>query len=122
VRAPTEGISADTKGSIYTELEHVFNEFHKHHMKNLLGDFNAKVGREDTFKLTIENGSLHETRNDSGVRVLEQQMTRTSKDCNAVEREQCETGADGGVLCNQTLETIAERVEISVVPAPYHPR
>jgi hypothetical protein len=29
-------------------------------MKILLGDFNAKVGREDIFKLTIGNESLHE--------------------------------------------------------------
>jgi hypothetical protein len=39
-------------------------------MKILLGDFNAKVGREDIFKPTIGNGSLHETSNDNGVRVI----------------------------------------------------
>jgi hypothetical protein len=31
----------------------------------LLGDFNAKVGREDIFKPTIGNGSLHEIINDN---------------------------------------------------------
>jgi hypothetical protein len=30
-------------------------------MKFLLVDFNAKEGREDIFKLTIGNESLHET-------------------------------------------------------------
>jgi endonuclease/exonuclease/phosphatase family metal-dependent hydrolase len=39
-------------------------------MKILLGDFNAKVGRENIFKLTIRNESLHEISNDSGVRVV----------------------------------------------------
>jgi hypothetical protein len=39
-------------------------------MKILLGDFNAKVGREDIFKLAIENESLHEISNDSGVRLV----------------------------------------------------
>jgi hypothetical protein len=39
-------------------------------MKILLGDFNAKVGREDIFKPTIWNESLHETSNDNGVRVV----------------------------------------------------
>jgi hypothetical protein len=29
-------------------------------MKIWLGDFNAKVGRQDIFKLTIGNESLHE--------------------------------------------------------------
>jgi hypothetical protein len=36
----------------------------------LLGEFNAKVGREDIFKPTCRNESLHETSNDNGVRVV----------------------------------------------------
>jgi endonuclease/exonuclease/phosphatase family metal-dependent hydrolase len=39
-------------------------------MKILLGDFNAKVGREDIFKPTIVNESLHAISNDNGVRVV----------------------------------------------------
>ncbi|PNF35790.1 hypothetical protein B7P43_G11761 [Cryptotermes secundus] len=39
-------------------------------MKILLGDFNAKVGREDIFKPTVGNESLHEISNDNGVRVV----------------------------------------------------
>jgi hypothetical protein len=39
-------------------------------MEILLGDFNAKVGREDIFKPIIGNGSLHEVSNDNGVRVV----------------------------------------------------
>jgi hypothetical protein len=38
-------------------------------MKILLGDFNAKVGREDILKLTIGNESLHKISNDNEVRV-----------------------------------------------------
>jgi hypothetical protein len=37
-------------------------------MKILL-DFNAKVGKEDIFKATIGNESLHEISNDNGVRL-----------------------------------------------------
>jgi hypothetical protein len=36
----------------------------------MLGDVNAKVGREDIFKSTIGNESLHEISNDNGVRVV----------------------------------------------------
>jgi hypothetical protein len=36
-------------------------------MKILLGDSNAKVGREDTFKPTTGNESLHEISNDNRV-------------------------------------------------------
>jgi hypothetical protein len=39
-------------------------------MNNMLGDFNAKVGREDISKLTIGNESLQEISNDNGVRVV----------------------------------------------------
>jgi endonuclease/exonuclease/phosphatase family metal-dependent hydrolase len=37
-------------------------------MKILLGDFNAKVGREDIFKPIIVNESLHEASKDNGFR------------------------------------------------------
>jgi hypothetical protein len=39
-------------------------------MKILLGDFNAKVGRQEIFKPTIWNESLHEISNDNGVRLV----------------------------------------------------
>jgi hypothetical protein len=39
-------------------------------MKFFFSDFNEKVGREDIFKLTIENESSHENSNDNGVRVV----------------------------------------------------
>jgi len=39
-------------------------------MKILFGDFNAKVGRENIFKPTIENESLHRGSNDNGVRTV----------------------------------------------------
>jgi hypothetical protein len=39
-------------------------------MKILLGDFNAKVGREDALKPTTGNESLRQDSNDSGVRTV----------------------------------------------------
>jgi hypothetical protein len=51
--APTEDKIYDVRDSLYKELERVFDEFPKYHTKNLLGDFNAKVGREDIFVPTI---------------------------------------------------------------------
>jgi hypothetical protein len=36
----------------------------------LLGDLCAKVGREDSFKPTIGNESLHEISNDNGIRAV----------------------------------------------------
>jgi endonuclease/exonuclease/phosphatase family metal-dependent hydrolase len=70
VHAPTEEKCGDSKDSLYEELEQVFDHFPKYHMKILLGDFNAKLGREDTFKPTIGIESLHEYSYDNGVRVV----------------------------------------------------
>jgi hypothetical protein len=67
---PTVDNMDDVKGSIYEELEHVFNKYPKYHMKIMLQDFNAKVGREDIFKPTIVNESLLEISNDNGIRVV----------------------------------------------------
>jgi hypothetical protein len=50
IHAPTEDKTDDVKDSFYEELERVFDKFPKYHMKILLVNFNAKVGREDIFK------------------------------------------------------------------------
>jgi hypothetical protein len=56
---------------VYEELEQVFfYHFPKYHMTILLGEFNAKVGREHTFKPTIGNESLQQVSNDNGVRLV----------------------------------------------------
>jgi hypothetical protein len=67
MHAPCENMSDDIKDE---ELGRVFDQFPRYDMKILLGDFNAKVDREDIFKPTIGNESSHEISNDSGVRVV----------------------------------------------------
>jgi hypothetical protein len=56
--------------SFYEEVERVFDKFYKYHVKIMLGDFNAKVGREDIFKWTIGNKNFHEIITDNGVRIV----------------------------------------------------
>jgi exonuclease III len=68
VHAPTEDKIDDMKDSFYEELERIFDKFPKYNLKILLGDFNAKVGREDIFKPTIGNENLHEISNDNEIR------------------------------------------------------
>jgi exonuclease III len=70
VHVPTENKDDDIKDNFCEELEQVFEEFPRYHMKILLGDFNAKVGREDIFKPIIGNENLHEASNDNGVRLV----------------------------------------------------
>ena len=70
MHAPSEVKSDESKDGFYEELEQVIDHFPKYHMNNLLGDFNAKVGREKIFKPTIGNESLHQYSNDNGVRIV----------------------------------------------------
>jgi hypothetical protein len=70
VHAPTEDTTDVVKDSFYEELERVFDKFPKYLMRILLGDFSVKVGKEDIFKPTSGNESLHEISNDNGVRLI----------------------------------------------------
>ena len=56
--------------SFYKEFEQVSDHFPMYHMKILLRDFNAKLGREDIFKLTIGNESLHQVSKDNVFRTV----------------------------------------------------
>jgi hypothetical protein len=51
------------KNSFFEEVGSVFNKFCKYRIKILLGDFIAKVGKEDIFKRTIGKESVHEINN-----------------------------------------------------------
>jgi hypothetical protein len=75
VQASTEDKKYVMKDGFYEELQQVFDQFPRYHMEILI-DFNAKVGMEDTFKLIISNESLHEARNDNGVRLRNLQLRR----------------------------------------------
>ena len=46
----------------------MFDHFPKYYIKILLGDFNAKLDRENIFKPIIGQESLHQDSNDNGVR------------------------------------------------------
>ena len=70
VHAPSGERSGDSEDSFDEELEQDCDYFPTYHMKIRLGDFNAKVGRENIFKSTIGNESLHQDSNDNGVRII----------------------------------------------------
>ena len=70
VHEPSEEKSDESKDSFYEELDQVCEHFPKYYMKFLLRDFNSKVGRENILKPTIRNESLHQDRNDNGVRII----------------------------------------------------
>jgi hypothetical protein len=66
VHAPTRDKIDYVKDSFYEELERVLDKFPKIPFENFI----AKVGKEDIFKPTIGNESLHKISNDNGVRLI----------------------------------------------------
>jgi hypothetical protein len=56
VQAPTEDKDNVIKDSFSKELEEVYDHYPRYHMKIFLGDFNAKIRRDDIFKSIIGNG------------------------------------------------------------------
>jgi hypothetical protein len=71
VHVPCEDKSDYVKDSFYEELGHVvFDQFPRCDTNILLGDFNDKVDREDTFKPPIGNESPHEIRNGNAAEVV----------------------------------------------------
>jgi hypothetical protein len=75
VHVPNADKDNDIRNSIYEEIEQVFDQFRRNHTKILVGDFNAKLGREDIFKPIIGKESLHEV-NDNGVRVVNSETSK----------------------------------------------
>ncbi|XP_026827597.1 craniofacial development protein 2-like [Ooceraea biroi] len=68
--APTEDKEDEIKDGFYDELEHIIDQLPSDYMKIVLGDFNAKIGKEEIFKPTIGLESLHDGSNENGNRVI----------------------------------------------------
>lgn len=68
--APTEEKGEDIKESFYEELDRVWDLIPNYCVKIVLGDFNAKVGREEMYQPTIGRESLHDRSNDNGTRLI----------------------------------------------------
>jgi hypothetical protein len=68
--APTEDKDPSEKDMFYDLLEKEYDKCPKHDIKVILGDFNAKVGREEGLKPVIGNESLHDVSNDNGLRLI----------------------------------------------------
>jgi hypothetical protein len=66
---PTDDKINNIKDTFYKKLDCILNKFHKYITKILLGDFKAKVGRDDILKTTIGNESSHEINKYNAVRI-----------------------------------------------------
>ena len=68
VHAPTNEKTEEIKEEFYSLLEKNINQIAWSDIKKLVGDFNAKVGKESIYKPTIGNESLHNETNNNGIK------------------------------------------------------
>jgi len=68
--APTEDKDDTTKDAFYDKLEVLYNRCPRSDVKIVVGDFNAKVGREGIFGQTVGKHSLHGKTSDNGFRLV----------------------------------------------------
>ncbi|CAK1591299.1 unnamed protein product [Parnassius mnemosyne] len=71
VHAPTEDTDLEEKERWYSDVESVYSNSPKGDIKIIIGDMNAKVGRESIYRPTIGSHSLHKTSNDNGTRLID---------------------------------------------------
>uniref|UniRef100_A0A1B0CNV0 Reverse transcriptase domain-containing protein n=1 Tax=Lutzomyia longipalpis TaxID=7200 RepID=A0A1B0CNV0_LUTLO len=70
VHAPTEDSSESEKDNLYDLVEQALNACPRYDVKIVLGDMNAKIGREPVHRRYTGDHSLHENSNDNGQRII----------------------------------------------------
>jgi len=68
--APTEDKNNEVKSDFYEDLENAYDSLPGSTVKIIVGDLNAQIGRESSYRSTIGQESLLVTSNDNGVRVI----------------------------------------------------
>jgi exonuclease III len=71
ILAPTNDSKEEAKDQFYEQLERAYEACPSHHVKLVMGDANAKVGRETVHQPTIGKHSLHESTNENGLRLVD---------------------------------------------------
>jgi hypothetical protein len=71
VHCPTEEKEYEEKEKFYEEIEKVYNGIPKYDVKMIIGDFNAKIGKEEIYKPVIGTHSKHDRTNENGKMLIE---------------------------------------------------
>lgn len=66
IHAPSEEKGIELKEQFYSKLDEVYEAIPRYDMKIILGDANAKIGREEILMPTIGKHSLHAETNENG--------------------------------------------------------
>ena len=71
VHASTNKKTEEVKEEFYNLLEQNVNQIANSYIKIILGDFNAKVGKEDIYKPTTGNEGLQNETNNNGIKMIQ---------------------------------------------------
>ena len=71
VHAPTNEKTDEIKEVFYNLLDQNMNQIANSDIKIILGDFNAKVGKENIYKPTTGNESLHNKTNKNVIKMIQ---------------------------------------------------
>ena len=71
VHAPTNEKTDEIKEVFYNLLDQNMNQIANSDIKIILGDFNAKVGKENIYKPTTGNESLHNKTNRNVIKMIQ---------------------------------------------------
>lgn len=69
VYAPTDGATDQEKEAFYEKIEEACETIPKHDTLIILGDLNAKIGKEDFLKDVAGKHTIHDVTNDNGIRL-----------------------------------------------------
>jgi exonuclease III len=79
VHCPTEEKEYEEKEKFYEEIEKVYNGIPKYDDKMIIGDFNAKIGKEEIYKPVIGTHSKHDRTNENGKRICNREKYANNK-------------------------------------------
>ena len=81
VHAKMEEKDEMQKDDFHEDLERIYMKVPKHDTKVMMGDFNAKVGKESGLAPNVGKYSLHEETNNDGWRMIDFAITKNMAIC-----------------------------------------
>jgi len=69
--APTEEKTQEEKDEFYDNLKHTLNEIPRSRIRIVLGDFKAKLGKENIFWSTVSIHSIYDLTSENGLRLID---------------------------------------------------
>lgn len=112
VHAPTNEKKDEIKDQFYEEIGKVVNALPRYDVKIVLGDFNAKIGREEVYKSITGGYSLHGKTNENGEKLIQYATESRMKIMStSFERKSIYKGtwmSPDGKTCNQIDHVLIE--------------